>query len=146
MTSKSSEKHISPAAAAASGTSPLGYDGGLTCSIKVKDIEQSIAFYRDILGFRLLYHLKDMAWCELATEVPGVNVGLGQVEKPDLLSGTKLTFGVKDIDAARALLESKKVRFDGPTITIPNMVKLATFFDNTGNALMFYQSLDQAGG
>jgi predicted enzyme related to lactoylglutathione lyase len=126
--------------------SPLGYDGGLTCAIQVKDIEKSIAFYRDVLGFTLLYHVQEMAWCELATEVKGVNVGLSQVENPPLLSGTKLTFGVKDIDAARRHLESKKVRFDGPTVEIPNMVKLATFFDPTGNALMFYQGLGESMG
>ena len=53
----------------ATGASPIGYDGGLTCSIQVKDINESIKFYQDILGFKLLYHLKDMGWCELATEV-----------------------------------------------------------------------------
>ena len=57
------------------------------------------------------------------------------------LSGAVLTFGVKDIDAARASLESRKVRFDGPTQTIPGMVRLATFFDEDGNALMLYQDL-----
>lgn len=123
--------------------SPIGYDGGLTCSIQVKDIKQSIAFYQDVLGFKLLYHIEELGWCELATEVLRVNVGLSQVENPAMLSGTKLTFGVKDIDAARKLLESKKVRFDGPTVEIPGMVKLATFFDPTGNALMLYQSLSQ---
>lgn len=137
----STASHSPKPAAKPAAKSPLGYDGGLTCAIKVKDIKQSIAFYRDILGFNLVYHIEDMGWCELATEVPGVNVGLSQVEKPDILSGTKLTFGVKDIDKARAALEAKSVRFDGPTITIPNMVKLATFFDPTGNALMFYQGL-----
>jgi len=126
-----------------SDVSPLGYDGGLTCSIQVADIDQSIKFYQDILGFKLLYHIKEMGWCELATELKGVNVGLSQVEKPAKLSGTKLTFGVKNIDATRKLLEQKKVRFDGPTVEIPGMVKLATFFDPTGNALMFYQGLSE---
>ena len=59
-------------------------------------------------------------------------------------AGGKLTWGVKDIDAARTLLESKKVRFDGPTQEIPGMVKLATFFDPDGNPMMFYQDLQKA--
>ena len=134
-----------PASSAPSvSASPVGYDGGLTCSIQVNDIRQSIKFYQDLLGFKLLYHIEDMGWCVLATEVARVHVGLSQVENPPKLSGTKLTFGVRDIDAARRLLESKKVRFDGPTVEIPGMVKLATFFDPSGNALMFYQSLSDA--
>jgi predicted enzyme related to lactoylglutathione lyase len=127
-----------------SGLSPLGYDGGLTCSIQVADLDQSIKWYSDVLGFKLLYKVDEIAWAELATEIKGVNIGLGQVEKPAKLSGTKLTFGVKNVDASRKLLEQKKVRFDGPTQEIPGMVKLATFFDPTGNALMFYQDLQKA--
>ena len=124
--------------------SPVGYDGGLTCSIQVADLDQSIKWYSEVLGFTLLYKVDEIAWAELATEIKGVNIGLGQVEKPAKLSGTKLTFGVKDVDASRKLLEQKKVRFDGPTQEIPGMVKLATFFDPTGNALMFYQDLQNA--
>lgn len=123
--------------------SPVGYDGGLTCSIQVENLQKSLDWYQSVLGFKLLYHIEDMGWCELASEINGVNIGLSQVEKPARASGTKLTFGVKNIDAARKLLESKKVRFDGPTVEIPGMVKLATFFDPTGNALMFYQSLQE---
>ena len=81
-----------------------------------------------------------MGWCELSTSVDGVNVGLSQVEslKP---GGPTPTFGVTDIDQARSQLEGKGVRFDGDTIDIPQMVKLATFFDPDGNSLMFFQSL-----
>ena len=53
-----------------------------------------------------------------------------------------MTFGVKDIDKARATLEELQVRFDGETLTIPEMVRLATFFDPDDNKLMLYQSLE----
>ena len=72
----------------------------------------------------LLYHVEEMAWCELATELKSVNTGLSQVERPNIGLCGKLTWGVKDIDKARANLEAKKVRFDGPTQEIPGMVKL----------------------
>lgn len=123
--------------------SPLGYDGGLTCALKVTDLEKSIRWYQDVLGFKLLYKLDDMGWCELATEVAKVNVGLSQVEKAGGEGGAVLTFGVKDIEVARGQLEAKDVRFDGPTQTIPEMVKLATFYDPDGNALMLYEDLQK---
>ena len=72
-----------------------------------------------------------------------VNIGLSQVEKPNIGLAGKLTWGVKDIDAARKVLEAKKVRFDGPTQEIPGMVKLATFFDPAGNPMMFYQDMQK---
>ena len=61
--------------------SKLGWDGGLTASMGVKDLDRSIAWYRDVLGFTLLYKIDEMAWCEMSTGVDRVNVGLSQVEK-----------------------------------------------------------------
>jgi predicted enzyme related to lactoylglutathione lyase len=56
--------------------------------------------------------------------------------------GAVLTFNVRDIDAARAYLETRKdVRFDGETCTIEGWVRLATLYDPDGNVLMLAQSL-----
>ena len=126
--------------------SPIGYDGALTCAIFVTDFDRSIKWYQDVLGFHLLYRIDDMRWAELATEVDRVNVGLGEDPAFKAGKGIKLTFGVKDIEHARATLEKAGVRFDGPTQTYPGMVSLATFFDPDGNALMFFQDLAQGGG
>ncbi len=122
---------------------PLGYSGGLTASMQCKDLDKAIAWYTDILGFELLYKMDEMGWCELKTPIKGVNVGLSQVEKPEVKGGATLTFGVNDIDKARTNLESHKVRFDGETMTIPDMVSLATFYDPDGNKLMLFQGLGQ---
>lgn len=118
----------------------LGYTGGLTIAFKVSDLAKSIDWYQNVLGFKLVYKLDEMAWCELSTAVDGVNVGLSQVEKVEP-GGPTPTFGVKDIEKARKTLESRKVRFDGDTIEIPEMVKLATFYDPDGNSLMLFQML-----
>jgi catechol 2,3-dioxygenase-like lactoylglutathione lyase family enzyme len=117
------------------------WKGDLTCAMSCRDMDKSIRWYQDVLGFEVLYRLDDMGWCELQTAVPGVTIGLSQVEGPARGGGATLTFGVKDIAGARASLEAKDVRFDGPTREIEGMVKLATFYDLDGNALMFAQSL-----
>ena len=119
----------------------LGYDGGLTCAIQVKDRKASAKWYQEVLGFKLLYDVEEIGWCELATSVERVNVGLSEVESPQVKGGTTLTFGVKDIDAARKQLELKDVRFDGPNRVYEGMVKLATFYDPDGNTLMLYEDL-----
>lgn len=119
----------------------IPYDGGLTAAIGVKDLAASMAWYQDVLGFKVLYKVDEIGWGELASPVPRVNVGLSQREKLVQGGGAVLTWGVRDIDAARKALESQKVRFDGPTQEIPGMVRLATFFDPDGNALMLYQDL-----
>ena len=118
----------------------LGYNGGVTCAVQVIDIEKSIAWYQEVLGFKLIYHVKEIGWCEMASPVHGLQLGLSQVEKPNV-KGVTLTWGVNDIEAARKKLEQSDVKFDGPTQEIPGMVKLATFYDPDGNNYMLNESL-----
>ena len=124
----------------------IDYDGGLTCALSVKDLNAGVAWYRDVLGFEPLYVREDIAWGELQTGVAKVNVGISQVEEPGGKGGATLTFGVTDIEAAKAVLDAKSVRQDGPIQEIPGMVRLLTFYDPDDNALMFYQDLSQAHG
>jgi predicted enzyme related to lactoylglutathione lyase len=117
----------------------IDYDGGLTCSLGVTDLDRSIGFYEKVLGFTLLYRRDDIAWCELETGVEKVNVGLGGRERAGGDGGATLTFGVKDIEAAKAELDRQGVRQDGSIRDIPGLVRLLTFYDPDDNALMFYQ-------
>lgn len=117
----------------------INYDGGLTCSLGVTDLDRSIRWYRDMLGFELLYRSEDIAWCELKTAVAKVNVGLSERQEAGGPGGATLTFGVTDIEAAKADLDGKGVRQDGDIMDIPGLVRLLTFFDPDDNALMFYQ-------
>jgi len=87
----------------------------------------------------VIYKLEDMGWCELRTHWNGISIGLGQSEEPKV-GGTTPVFGVRDIEAARSHLESNGVRFDGETQVIPDMVKLATFYDPDGNPWMLAES------
>ena len=122
----------------------MAYDGGLTCSLGVTDLDRSIEWYTSVLGMTLLYRREDIGWCELSSAVDKVNVGLSEVEAAGGRGGATLTFGVIDIEAAKASLDAAGVRQDGPIRDIPDLVRLLTFYDPDDNALMFYQDLSQA--
>ncbi len=119
----------------------LGFDGGLNCAHSVRDLEKAIQWYSDHLGFTHLYTKDEMGWCEMATPIKGVKMGLSQVEEVEPKGGATLTWGVQDIDKARSALESRDVPFDGDTIRVPGMVALATFYDPDGNKMMLYEDL-----
>jgi catechol 2,3-dioxygenase-like lactoylglutathione lyase family enzyme len=124
--------------------SRLGYDGGLHCDLRVADVARSLAWYRDVLEFEVIHHVPENGWAELRTPVAGVKVGLSEVEElPEPGGGAVLTFGVADLDSARARLESLDVRFDGETCVIPGWVRLATLYDPDGNVLMLYEDLER---
>src|SRR5687768_10128272 len=107
----------------------IEYDGGLTCSLGVSDLDRSLSWYRDTLGFALLYKRDDIAWCELETAVARVNVGLSERREAGGPGGATLTFGVADLDAAKAALDERQVRQDGDIVEIPGLVRLLTFYD-----------------
>ena len=119
----------------------IEYAGDVTLAIQVSDIEKSIQWYQDVLGLSLLYKVEEIGWCEMATKTTGLQIGLSQVEGAKGSAGCVPTFGIVDIEAARTHLESKDVKFDGPTNEIEGMVKLATFFDPDNNPFMLAQSL-----
>ncbi|RYY44402.1 MAG: VOC family protein [Sphingomonadales bacterium] len=119
----------------------ISYDGGLTCALSVTSLDRSIPWYENVLGMTLMYRMDEIAWCELTSSVARVSVGLSQVESAGGPGGATLTFGVTDLDAAKAALDAAGVRQDGPINEIPGMVRLLTFYDPDGNALMFYQDL-----
>ena len=119
----------------------LGFNGGLTCAYGVKDLGATIKWYEEMLGFELAYKVDDIGWGEVNSCVSGVCLGFSQVDNPEVKGGSTLTFGVKDIEKARAALEEKGVAFDGDIVEYPGMVKLTTFYDPDGHKLMFFQSL-----
>ena len=120
----------------------FSYNGTITLSSSVKDLDASIAWFRDMLGFEEMFKVAEAGWAEVSTPADGVSIGLDQTDADVEGSGGSVpVFGVVDIDAARAELEAKGVEFAGDTVELPGMVKLATFFDPDGNRYMFAQSL-----
>ena len=120
---------------------PIAYKGDVTLALSCADLDAAIAWYEQVLGFRLLYRLADQGWCELQGPAENITVGLGQSAEATPKGGCVPVWGVTDIETARKSLEQHQVRFDGPTREVAGMVRLATFFDPDGNAWMLAQSL-----
>ena len=119
----------------------IEWAGTATAALEVSDYDRSLAWYRDVLGWEVVFELRDWGWGQLQAPVDGLLVGIGQSEEVKQGGGATLTFTVKDIDAARSYLEGEGVRFDGETSQVEDMVRLATFYDPDGNALMLAQQL-----
>jgi catechol 2,3-dioxygenase-like lactoylglutathione lyase family enzyme len=118
---------------------PIEYEvRNLTISVNVSDLEQSIAWYRDALGFEVEYRMDEIGWAELTTPFGAVNVGLSQTEE-QRAGGTVPTFGVVDVEAGRAHLESLGVKVD-ETFDVQGMVKLMGFYDPDGNPWMLAET------
>jgi predicted enzyme related to lactoylglutathione lyase len=115
----------------------------LTLALSVKDRNKSSNWYQTHLGFKETVSIDEAGWTEMATNIPGVTIGLGDAE--EVSPGNCVpVFGVADIKSARASLEAESVKFDGETMTMEGMVSIATFYDPDGNALMIAEDLSDS--
>jgi catechol 2,3-dioxygenase-like lactoylglutathione lyase family enzyme len=114
---------------------------GSTMTFPVKDLEAAVAWYRDVRGFEVLVEMPDWGWAQFRTPIPGLKLGLSRSDDEARAPENSLTFDVVDIDAARAFLEERGVRFDGDTSEVEGTVRLAPFFDLEGNQLGLAQRI-----
>ncbi len=115
-------------------------DNNITIAFSVSDRKATAKWYEEHLGFKEVFSVDEAGWTEIATNTPGVTIGLGDAEEL-AISTTTPVFGVSDCDASRTALEGAGIKFDGETMEIPGMVKLATFLDPDGHPLMIAQDL-----
>jgi predicted enzyme related to lactoylglutathione lyase len=124
------------AAPSTEGPSAL-YGQGLLVQLRVADLDRSIRFYAEVLGFRMTERRDDLQFAHVECGVPQLQLGLsagGSV--PASPGSVVLNFSVAgDVDAVRAGLEKKGVRFTGPTQVIAGKVRLSPFEDPDGYRL-----------
>ena len=101
----------------------------------VTDLPRSIAFYRDVLGFPLLFETNGMAFFQ-AGEMR-LMIGTNSPDPP--ARGTVLYFDAPDIDELSPALEAKGVQFIGPVEVVQRTdtheLKLRILRDPDGNPL-----------
>lgn len=113
---------------------------GITVWYSVKSLQGSIDFYKDKLGFEVVFNDPESGMAMLSTTTEGCIIGFSEAQEV-VPSSSSTVFEVYDIEAARKELEQKGVVFVGDIETVPDMVKLATFFDPDGHSLMLSEEL-----
>lgn len=111
------------------------YRPTVVLQLGVADLDKSIAFYEQVLGFKTLERRDDLRFAHIETNVPGLQLGLSVGSAQKGTGASIVNFSVVDVASARKLLESRGVVFTGPTQVIPGKVSLAGFRDPDGNQL-----------
>ena len=85
--------------------------------LTVTDVERAIAFYRDVLGMKLLFQVPNMGFFDC----DGIRLMLSGSEKPDEHYGSVIYFKVPDIQQAHGVLSERGAVFEGAPHMIARM-------------------------
>lgn len=111
------------------------YRPTVVLQLGVSDLNKSITFYEQMLGFKTIERRDDLNFAHIETNVPGLQLGLSAGSTLKGTGAAIVNISVVDVASARKLLESRGVVFTGPTQVIPGKVALAGFRDPDGNQL-----------
>lgn len=118
---------------AARADGPLAGTRLLQVTLPARDLAQSLAFYRDKLGLKILFEVKGAAFLDAG----GVRLRLEAGGAPPS-AGVELYFDDPGLSRADAL-RARGVTFTGPPETVQRTaegdLKLLEFYDPAGNAL-----------
>ena len=103
-------------------------------SIPTRDVERSVAFYRDVLGLAL------SEYTDGEVETPNVTLSFWNPERDGeefVPNVAGLALRVADVEAARRKLEAEGVEFVGETFDT-GVCHMAFFTDPDGNDIMLH--------
>jgi methylmalonyl-CoA/ethylmalonyl-CoA epimerase len=119
---------------AAEPAGPLSGAHLLQITLPARNLARAVAFYRDVLGVKLLFQVKGAAFLDAG----GVRLRLEESDAALPTGAVELYFDDPGLSRLQALTD-RGVRFVGPPETVQRLakadVKLAEFIDPEGNAL-----------
>lgn len=113
------------------------FKSGIGFHYNVSNLERTLAFYTDILGFKVLNCDVSQRQARVFTNTKDCIIGFAETDSV-VPSSTCITFEAENIDDTMQTLQHKGVKFIGEIMVVPGIVKLATFSDPDGYKLMLY--------
>lgn len=103
-----------------------------------KDMESSVAFYRDVLGLDLKMQMGE-DWAEF--DVAGTTIALHGTREGHAppQGGATIVFDVDELDRAMNALRGKGVAFEGQVAEVPGYGRFVSFRDPEGNLLQIFE-------
>jgi catechol 2,3-dioxygenase-like lactoylglutathione lyase family enzyme len=95
-----------------------------------RDLDVAVAFYRDVLGLKLLRQ-EGSGWAEF--DAGPIRFALHGTDGDQAPAGGTVVLRVEDLERARWALEQRGVEFDPHVGEVENVARFATLRDPDGN-------------
>ena len=115
--------------------------GNMLSWIVVKDLEEAIKYYTEVVGLELLEKTPEYGWAELSGP-EGAKLGIAQESEMNPVKAGQnavMAIRVADIEAAREEMVKKGAVMLGEIEDIPGHVRMQTFRDASGNMMQLAQ-------
>jgi predicted enzyme related to lactoylglutathione lyase len=112
--------------------------------ITVKNFEEAIKFYSEVLGLEQKDYAPEYKWAEFEGYAGGARLGICEIcEDSPIEPGDNavISFTVDDLDAACDFLGKKGTEFIGTVQEVPGHVKMQLIKDPSGNLIHICQVL-----
>jgi methylmalonyl-CoA/ethylmalonyl-CoA epimerase len=114
-------------------------------AVVVQDVQRAAAFYRDVLGMKLLFEVSNMAFFDCA----GIRLMLSAPENPEFTPCSSIIYyRVPDLHASAQALESQGVKFEAKPHRVARMkdhdLWMAFLRDSESNLLALMSELPPA--
>jgi predicted enzyme related to lactoylglutathione lyase len=103
----------------------------------IKDMEQAVGFYRDVLGLDLRARYGE-DWTEF--EIDGSTIALhGSRGMAPPNEGATVVFEVDDLDVTMRALSTRGVSFEGEVTEVPESGRFVSLRDPAGNLVQIFE-------
>jgi len=119
------------------GSQKIGFSGLATFDIQVRDRNEAVHWFSQVLGFEHLFTEESMNWAEVRSPVDNVTIGIEEIRDRPIRT-SNIDFGVHDIEVARSAIEARGGVFVGET-TDYGPVLIARLRDPSGNMFNLFQ-------
>lgn len=116
------------------------YRNGLTVWYSVANLDRTLKFYSEKLGFEVVFHDASSGMAMVNTNTKDCVIGFSEAETVEPATSSTV-FEVLNIEEAMELLGKNGITFIGDVEHVPDMAKLATFVDPDGHNLMLAETL-----
>ena len=112
----------------------IKYTGQAVLALPVSNLDKARGWYLRVLGLREIRLLDTPPWCELETHVPGLTLGLAEVD-PVRTGDAALTLEVEDLDLVHTKLceAGEDISEITDKAALP---RICTLLDPDGNAIL----------
>lgn len=112
--------------------------------IVVKNVKESVKYYTEVVGLKLMEFNEEYGWAELEGHEGGSRLGIAQENPRESVRAGQnaiMTFTVGNLQKTKEFMVKQGAKCEGDVMEVPGHVKMQTIVDKDGNRFQICELL-----